>query len=69
MKYTFADDLTYNKTKKEAILHQVFIKSPSFDLFCKMAKKGLLEKIFPLAQKGYIFGEGGGYISGVSLYR
>ena len=65
MKYTFADDLTYNKTKKEAILHRVFIKSPSFDLFCKMANKGLLEKkIFPWLKKGIYLG---GYISGVSL--
>ena len=56
MKYTFVDNLSYYETKKKPLCIEFSSKSPSFDLFWKMADKGLLEKKFPLPQKGYIFG-------------
>ena len=55
MKYTIADDLTYNKPKK-ATLHGFHQKVP----FCsaKWQIRDFWKKNFPLAQKGYIFGGG-----------
>ena len=44
------------RLKKKPFYIEFLLKSPLFYLFWKTANKGMLEKNFLFAQKGYIFG-------------